>query len=137
MVIKKSKGPSIHTRIYNAAKAGDFDTVKSLYERGGNIDMAIMGATDGNHTTIQEWAFQNGACLLWSMQQQSPEERNKKLVDEADDLMDEADDLMNKLLDQAMYDFINNTDNCVGKAIKAREEELNNQAYGKGVYLKK
>jgi hypothetical protein len=125
---KKPKGPSIHTRIYNAAKAGDFDNVKSLYERGGNINMAIMGATDGNHVTIQDWAFQNGACLLWSMQQQSPEERNKKLIDEADKLMEE-------LMDQAVDDFINNRDNCVEKAIKAREEELKNQAHG--VYLKK
>lgn len=126
---KKPKKPSIHTLIYNAAKVGDFDTVKSLYERGGNIDMAIMGATDGNHVTIQDWAFQNGACLLWSMQEKSPEERNN----EAEKLMDEADELMDKLMDQAVDDFVNNRDNCVGKAIKAREEELKNQAYGKGV----
>jgi hypothetical protein len=128
---KKPKGPSIHTRIYNAAKAGDFDNVKSLYETGGNINMAIMGATDGNHTTIQDWAFQNGACLLWSMQQQSPEERNN----EVKKLIDEADELFNKLMDQAVDDFVNNRDNCVERAIEAREEELKNQAYG--VYLKK
>jgi hypothetical protein len=130
---KKPKRPSIHTLIYNSAKAGDFDNVKSLYERGGNIDMAIMGATDGNHVTIQDWAFQNGACLLWSMQQQSPEERKKKLMDEVKKLMDETDELMDKLMDQAVDDFVNNRDNCVGKAIKAREEELKNQAYGKRI----
>ena len=119
---KKPKRPSIHTLIYNATKAGDFDNVKSLYERGGNINMAIMGATDGNHITIQEWAFQNGACLLWSMQEKSPEERNN----EAGKLIYEADKLMDKLMDQAVDDFVNNRDNCVGKAIKAREEELKN-----------
>ena len=61
---------SYDTQVYNAAKEGNFTEVKRLVAMKADINMVIMGASDGKQKEIQQWAFENGACLLWGFQQE-------------------------------------------------------------------
>jgi hypothetical protein len=56
-------------KTYELAQANDLEGVKAEVQKGGDINMAIMGAAANKHTEVMWWAFANGACLLWSMQQ--------------------------------------------------------------------
>ena len=71
------------TTIFEAALAGNFNDVIHLYSRGRDVNMAIMGATprnppndgkDEERKIIAAWAFENGACLLWGMNQERKRE---------------------------------------------------------------
>jgi hypothetical protein len=62
---------SIHTRVYEAAKKGDMELTQELVRTGGCIDMAIMGADDGQHKDIKNWAFENGASLIFGFKNES------------------------------------------------------------------
>jgi hypothetical protein len=71
---------SIDTQIYNCGVMGDLSGVKRLYEQGGSIDMALMGATQSitkeenslnkERKKIASWAIENGATLLFGIQQE-------------------------------------------------------------------
>ncbi len=52
--------------LYQAAFEGREDDAKFLVKNGGDINMVIMGASDGKHRNLQQWAFENGACILFS-----------------------------------------------------------------------
>lgn len=62
---------NINLGIYNAAVEGDLEKVKDLYVQGGDINMAIMGASDGKHKEISHWALNNGACFIFGFQHQA------------------------------------------------------------------
>src|ERR1700679_1735200 len=71
---------------WNYAKDGSFDALKQLYlqicdknHRQWFLDMALMGSTRGPQPLTQEskdcknWAWMNGACILWDIQQPGKE----------------------------------------------------------------
>lgn len=60
---------SIHSLVYELAKNNQFEELKEKVEKGADINMVIMGASDGKNKDICQWAFQNGACLLFSYTQ--------------------------------------------------------------------
>lgn len=64
---------SIDSQMFTAAKEGKLSLVVSLHKKGGNVNSAIMGASEGDRTPekreILNWAFDNGACLLFSFYQ--------------------------------------------------------------------
>jgi len=70
--------------LYNYAFEGNLDEVKSSVSKGGNIHMAIMGAStfiENNKTDclkqkeVAKWALENGACLIFSFTQEKKEEK--------------------------------------------------------------
>lgn len=65
-------------KVYDYAKEGDFDEVKELVQLGADINMVMMGASEGKHGQICYWALLNGACMLWGIKQEP--QRNKVSV---------------------------------------------------------
>jgi hypothetical protein len=62
----------MNSQVYNAALEGKEEEVKLLVKSGADINMAIMGAADGKQKQLQQWAFENGACILFSFQTSIP-----------------------------------------------------------------
>jgi len=84
-----------HLKLLEAARAGDIEDAKYWFNKGGSIQMAVMGAGDvmegnvqfdaetkhdkkareakeawiDNVKTIGKWAMENGGCFLWSFTQ--------------------------------------------------------------------
>lgn len=65
-------------QLYEAARRGDLEAVRTLHRQGGEIVMAMMGGADGlaeeqkdksGHKACIEYAWQEGAPVLFSIQQ--------------------------------------------------------------------
>lgn len=67
------KKESIHIQLLNAARDGNFELVKELHKKGGDINCAIMGPPEAGrtneHKKILAYAFDNKACILFSFKQ--------------------------------------------------------------------
>ena len=72
-VNKEEVKQSIHRQLLNAARDGNLDLVKELHKKGGDINCAIMGPPEANrtdgHKRVLGYAFDHGACLLFSFTQ--------------------------------------------------------------------
>ena len=64
---------SIDSQAYVAALEGKEEEARALVKLGANINCVIMGASDGKHKKLQQWAFENGACFVFSFQSSSTE----------------------------------------------------------------
>ncbi|AYV87142.1 MAG: hypothetical protein Sylvanvirus28_6 [Sylvanvirus sp.] len=89
---------SSELQAWNYAKEGNLIALKELYQNTSTglprqfiLDMALMGSTKGETQTEQTkackaWAWMNGACILWDIQQSGPEyekqgnDRNNRLM---------------------------------------------------------
>jgi hypothetical protein len=73
MADRRANNDQLDLQLWISAKEGDVKRCGSLWRSGGNINMAIMGACDCPDSTtrelIQNWAWHNGACILFSIQQ--------------------------------------------------------------------
>jgi hypothetical protein len=76
---EEKKKESVDQQMLTAARSGDLDLVKQLHKKGANINCAIMGGSDGERTPtkkqIMEYAFDNGACMLFGFSQPKTETR--------------------------------------------------------------
>lgn len=76
---EEKKKDSIHLQMLQAARAGNVNLVKELHKKGADINCAIMGGSDGERTPskkqIMEYAFDNGACMLFGFTQPKTDTR--------------------------------------------------------------
>jgi hypothetical protein len=73
---------SVDLQIFEAGQKGDLDAVKNLHQHGANIHMALMGATYDEKTSkeqrqVAEYAFENGAHLLFGLSRTKMVELNQ------------------------------------------------------------
>jgi hypothetical protein len=66
------------TMTLESAKIGDLEAVKKYVKAGGSVHLALIGASDHGHKEVCKWALDNGACLLFCIQQ--PEVHKEKLI---------------------------------------------------------
>lgn len=57
------------TMTLESAKLGDLEAVQKYVKAGGSVHLALIGGSDGQHKTVCKWALDNGACLLFGIQQ--------------------------------------------------------------------
>jgi len=63
---------NIDVQMWLAANENKLEVCKDLFQKGANINMAIMGASDVKNKEIQMWAWEQGACYIFSLQQKPP-----------------------------------------------------------------
>lgn len=62
---------SIYKQLYQAGFDNDHSKIKELYQHKTEFyaDMIAMGASSGGHSKLVEWAVNQGACFLFTIQQ--------------------------------------------------------------------
>jgi tRNA(Leu) C34 or U34 (ribose-2'-O)-methylase TrmL len=59
---------SIDLEAYEAAKRNDMDEIKRCVRGKADLNMIIIGASDGQHEQLVWQAFRDGACLLFGIE---------------------------------------------------------------------
>lgn len=67
-----SSTTTIDKDLYDAGSRGDLSVCKTLVERGGNINVALIGAHNNKMVEVCEWALDYGACFIFTCNHSAP-----------------------------------------------------------------